>query len=165
MDREAWRAAIHGVAKSRTRLSNWADLYRNTNLSVKFKFQIVYTFSYFSASFYSLYFPLCVCVRVHTLSCSCLTLWGPMDCSQPGSYAHGIFIVIRKNHMQFYLYWDELFLFLSLFSDPGIQTIEDTNSIIHHHVPHSVSQNHKLAWHCFPVSILNESLRGYSELL
>ena len=26
MDREAWRAAIHGVAKNRTRLSNWSDL-------------------------------------------------------------------------------------------------------------------------------------------
>ena len=26
MDREAWRAAIHGVAKSRTRPSNWSDL-------------------------------------------------------------------------------------------------------------------------------------------
>ena len=26
MDREAWRAAIHGVAKSRTRLSDWAEL-------------------------------------------------------------------------------------------------------------------------------------------
>ena len=26
MDREAWRAAIHGVAKSRTRLSNWTVL-------------------------------------------------------------------------------------------------------------------------------------------
>ena len=26
MDREAWRAVIHGVAKSRTRLSNWSDL-------------------------------------------------------------------------------------------------------------------------------------------
>ena len=26
MDREAWRAAIHGVAKSRTWLSNWAEL-------------------------------------------------------------------------------------------------------------------------------------------
>ena len=26
MDMEAWRAAIHGVAKSRTRLSNWSDL-------------------------------------------------------------------------------------------------------------------------------------------
>ena len=26
MDRDAWRAAIHGVAKSRTRLSDWSDL-------------------------------------------------------------------------------------------------------------------------------------------
>ena len=25
MDRVAWRAAVHGVAKSRTRLSNWTD--------------------------------------------------------------------------------------------------------------------------------------------
>ena len=28
-DREAWRAAIHGVAKSRTRLSDWSDLIWN----------------------------------------------------------------------------------------------------------------------------------------
>ena len=26
MDREAWRAVLHGVAKSRTRLSNWTEL-------------------------------------------------------------------------------------------------------------------------------------------
>ena len=26
MDREAWRAVIHGVAKSRTWLSNWTEL-------------------------------------------------------------------------------------------------------------------------------------------
>ena len=26
MEREAWRAAIHGVAKSQTRLSNWTEL-------------------------------------------------------------------------------------------------------------------------------------------
>ena len=26
MDREAWRAAIHGVAKSWTRLSDWTEL-------------------------------------------------------------------------------------------------------------------------------------------
>ena len=29
MDREAWRAAIHGVAKSRTRLSDWTELWLN----------------------------------------------------------------------------------------------------------------------------------------
>ena len=32
MDREAWRAAVHGVAKSRTRLSDWTEL--NWNLKV-----------------------------------------------------------------------------------------------------------------------------------
>ena len=26
LDREAWRAAIHGVAKSQTRLSDWTEL-------------------------------------------------------------------------------------------------------------------------------------------
>ena len=29
MDREAWHAAVHGVAKSRTRLSNWTELLYN----------------------------------------------------------------------------------------------------------------------------------------
>ena len=27
MDREAWRAVVNGVAKSRTRLSHWTELY------------------------------------------------------------------------------------------------------------------------------------------
>ena len=26
MDREAWRAAVHGIAKTRTRLSDWTEL-------------------------------------------------------------------------------------------------------------------------------------------
>ena len=30
MDREAWRAAIHGAARSRTRLSDWTELMGNT---------------------------------------------------------------------------------------------------------------------------------------
>ena len=42
MDREAWRAAIHGVAKSRTRLSDWSDLiWRETNrLSYQLAFRL-----------------------------------------------------------------------------------------------------------------------------
>ena len=32
MDRETWHAAIHGVAKSRTQLSNWSELNWTSNL-------------------------------------------------------------------------------------------------------------------------------------
>ena len=32
MDREAWQAAIHGVAKSPTRLSNWTELNVDFNM-------------------------------------------------------------------------------------------------------------------------------------
>ena len=32
MDREAWRAVIHGVAKSQTRLSDWSDLIWSNHL-------------------------------------------------------------------------------------------------------------------------------------
>ena len=35
MDREAWRAAVHGVAKCWTRLSDWTELMQRTNLYEK----------------------------------------------------------------------------------------------------------------------------------
>ena len=38
MDREAWRAAVHGVARSQTQLSNWTEL-RNKSLSTSRRFQ------------------------------------------------------------------------------------------------------------------------------
>ena len=36
MDREAWYAAVHGVAKSQTRLSNWTEL--NWTFTLKFMY-------------------------------------------------------------------------------------------------------------------------------
>ena len=40
MDREAWRAAIHGVAKSRTRLSDWTEL-REVTVKAKIKLYMI----------------------------------------------------------------------------------------------------------------------------
>ena len=36
MDREAWRAAIHGVAKSRTRLNDWTELNWRVHMGTSF---------------------------------------------------------------------------------------------------------------------------------
>ena len=41
MDREARRAAIHGVAKSRTRLSDWTELNWITKMQIKTKIQFL----------------------------------------------------------------------------------------------------------------------------
>ena len=38
MDREAWRAAVHGVSKSQTQLSNWTELNLDINSQQKSKF-------------------------------------------------------------------------------------------------------------------------------
>ena len=40
MDREAWRAAVHGVTKSRTRLSDWTDWLTSNNLMRQILFLI-----------------------------------------------------------------------------------------------------------------------------
>ena len=34
MDREAWHAAVHGVSKSQTWLSNWTELTANMELAI-----------------------------------------------------------------------------------------------------------------------------------
>ena len=47
MDREAWRAAVHGVAKSRTRLSDWTELNWRQLRNHFFIFNLVFPFIYF----------------------------------------------------------------------------------------------------------------------
>ena len=42
MDREAWRAVIHGVAESRTPLSDWTELNWTESKSEKDKYDITY---------------------------------------------------------------------------------------------------------------------------
>ena len=51
MDREAWRAAIHGVAKSRTGLRDWTELNFVTNLEIR-KTEFFNFFFSFSLLFY-----------------------------------------------------------------------------------------------------------------
>ena len=72
MDSEAWHAAVHGVAKSWTWLSDWTDW-----LNCR-KFQTSYNTYIFVRLF---------CCLVPEL---CLTLRDPMDCSPPGSSVHVI---------------------------------------------------------------------------
>ena len=87
MDREAWRAAIHGVAKSRTRLSDWTELnwteytQRKLNLCLaKFSFFLSFFF-FFCLRLLSLF----LYQRLGELSCmavmksALLEVWSPFQ--------------------------------------------------------------------------------------
>ena len=54
MDREAWRAAVHGVTESWTRLSDWTEL--------NIKWHIVYSINYEPVKLVFIWL-MCVCVR------------------------------------------------------------------------------------------------------
>ena len=75
MDQEAWHAAIHGVAKSRTWLSDWTEsktiLFNNYFAKIRLFFS-----------------KIC---KVSEVAQLCLTLCYPMDCILPGSSVHEIF--------------------------------------------------------------------------
>ena len=117
MDREAWRAAVHGVAKSRTQQSNWIELNWGliiSSLSLGPKrwgpFQMLWwggvsclpwpVLSWACDSLASR-LPgkwtevsqrqiLIIIICVCLVIQWCPTLCDPMDCSLPGSSVHGV---------------------------------------------------------------------------
>ena len=59
MDREAWRAAIHGVAKSRTWLSDWTDW---------LKLEVIFLYFDHTLSIHSNTMQYVHCIPIHTLA-------------------------------------------------------------------------------------------------
>ena len=109
MDREAWRAAIHGIAKSQTQLSDWIELNWNELLvniiadpwTIWIWTVRVHLFAHFSLSKYVLQYTICAWfsspMQNHTcrVCCmlsrfSCVWLCNAVDCSLPCSSVHGI---------------------------------------------------------------------------
>ena len=98
MDREAWRAAVHGVAKSRTQLSDWTRQLHTTGESHSGRETLVARSDNSSSGCNPTggpegqwskmqakdcgYFNMSVGLLAH----SCPILWGPMDCSPPSSF-------------------------------------------------------------------------------
>ena len=79
MDREAWRAAVHGVAKSRTQLSNWTEL--NWKVDV-----LAHSWTPLSSTV-EVGTGNCIPKKVKKLSCcrffSALLMWGWPSCVVP----------------------------------------------------------------------------------
>ena len=83
MDREAWRAAVHGVTKSQTRLSHWTK-FINIEVHLSFWIRVFIFFGHMPRN--GIAALLC---GVSMLSC----VWfvcNPMNCSPPDFSVHGI---------------------------------------------------------------------------
>ena len=97
MDREAWRAAIHGVAKRRTRLIDWSDLiYKDDKYACEKIFNVV---NYFSS-----------------VAQLCPIVCNSLDCSMPGFQVVDHLLV----SIELVLPFNHLILFHHLLLPPSI---------------------------------------------
>ena len=98
MDREAWRAAVHGVVKSQTRLSDWTEMTETSNKAalgvdptffacLLYKNQAYHTSCTDSSSYQStgMSYSQCPINVVIVQLPSSVWLCDPTDCSMPGS--------------------------------------------------------------------------------
>ena len=72
MDREAWRAAIHGVAKSRTRLSDWSDLIKSKVAVTSFQQTLFWEWWHLSLTRLRKFKCLAICLiwnYTHSITC------------------------------------------------------------------------------------------------
>ena len=86
---EAWRAVIHGVTKSRTRLSKWTDL----NWDI---FEKTVNFYRELSSGEALHRRKLCC---YSVTKSCLTLCSPMDCSTSGVPVFHYLLEFAQTHV------------------------------------------------------------------
>ena len=77
MDREAWHAVVHGVAKSQTQLSDWTELnWRSSHIWNDSIFQIISTENRNSLPFYSAHFQEYTYIHIHIYICHS---WSPLS--------------------------------------------------------------------------------------
>ena len=87
MDREAWRAAVRGITKSWTQLSDWTEL----NLTTSWDVHLDFLLSPFKISLVSYNYVMYVCLVSDLPVQLCLTLCDPMEYSLLDSLVHGNF--------------------------------------------------------------------------
>ena len=108
MNREAWHAAVHGVEKSQTRMSDWTEL--NCHLvspkvlslstwSADVNICILWTKQlccYYQNMFICLMLYLLICCLVTQL---CPPICDPMDCSTPGFHVLHYLLELAQTHV------------------------------------------------------------------
>ena len=93
MDREAWHAAIHGVAKSRTRVSDWTEL-------KAFDFSLIFEWNPFwiQSCGHCWVFQICWHIECSTFTESSFRIWNSSTCISSPPLA--LFVVMfPKTHL------------------------------------------------------------------
>ena len=118
MDREAWRAVIHGVTKSRTRLSDWTEL----------NWSFLVSYFYLSCLYFKVYIILSVLLllflfdsHLHRMSFSRLSL-SVFIC--PYMWCWSLVDSIYR-HLVFFIHSANLCLLLGAFSPFSFKVIID----------------------------------------